>query len=143
MRRTFKTLQTREKMLKRSTSISGVSVSTIVHAEKLKEFERIGYATFTENKPWVTASKLCAAGERIPVIFSDAAWDCERLRLWGWLVSAKIEDNNRSTTVHVHGIRPIRGHHGRTDLRLRNTGEFKRHYIRNYALCQTPDFITE
>jgi hypothetical protein len=136
--------RTEKQMAKRSAPISGMGVTTIVHIDRLKEFERDGYATFTEHKPWIKASKRCSAGERIPVILSDAAYDVKRLRLWGWLVTAKIDDDKRTTIVQLRDIKRIRGRHYRTELRHYSDGKcFEDGFQWNYGLCQTPSFIAE
>lgn len=126
-------------MAKRSQPLVNVVVATIRHIERLQQFERQGYASFTENKRWVTAKKLVEAGERVPVILSDAC-ATNRLLYWGWLASAEIDSGK--TRIHLHGLRRIRGAHYRHELRRRDgNGRLSARDIKPYRLCRTPRFI--
>ena len=98
-----------------------------------------------EGKRWVTAEKYREAanreGTRVPVVLADAR-DCSRLLYWGWLADLDLRPS--STRYTVDRLRPIHAHHAPQELVLVGTG---RHidpgFIRPYALCRTPSFLSE
>lgn len=119
-------------------------VSTILDRRRLEEFALKGRGTATEGRAWKGAKVLLEAaekaGEKMPVIFSDAAYNSENLLLWA--VLQKIEIDGEQTTVQFTDVKRIPGRHHRTDLKLRSTGkEIARHFIRPYAICHTPPFL--
>lgn len=124
--------------------LSEFCISTIVERRRLEDFALKGRGRFTEGREWKTGRRLLddsrKTGLSFPLILSDAAYNSERLLLWGIL--QKIEIQGAQTTVHVGDIQRIRGNHGRQELRLRSCGRLiKPNFIRPYAICLTPDFL--
>lgn len=119
-------------------------ISTIVERRRLEEFALKGRGKFTEGREWKTGELLFEesrkTGTGLPVILSDAAYNSERLLLWGIL--QKIEIDGDRTTVQLSDIQRIRGNHGRQELTLRSSGKLiKPNFIRPYAICRTPEFL--
>jgi hypothetical protein len=119
-------------------------ISTIVERRRLEEFALKGRAKFTERRAWKTATLLFEqsrkAGACLPVILSDAAYNSERLLLWGVLQKLRVDGDH--TTVHLTDVQRVRGSHGREELTLRSSGKaIKPNFIRPYAICETPEFL--
>ena len=119
-------------------------ISTIVERRRLEDFALKGRGKFTEGREWKTGKRLFEesrkAGTSLPVILSDAAYNSERLLLWGIL--QKIEMHDDQTIVQLSDIQRIRGNHGRQELTLRSSGKLiKPNFIRPYAICHTPKFL--
>jgi len=126
-------------------SLAEHCVYTIVHADRLAKAERRGRpTTFNEAKRWVTAHKLWQrarkSGVEMAVLFADAT-DCSRLLHWGLLTDLDISDSGTSFTVDR--VRPLPTGHSPQELVLRSSGErIASSFIRPYAVCQTPDFVS-
>jgi hypothetical protein len=119
-------------------------VSTIVDRHRLEEFALKGNGSITERRVWKTAQRLLYEagdqGKGMPVILSDAAYNAERLLLWGIL--KKVDIQGEQTTVQFNDVQRIRGNHGRQELVLKSSGQpIKPHFIRPYAICETPSFL--
>ena len=110
----------------------------------LKEFEATGSGRITEHNPWKTGATLLQdaikIGAEMPVIFSDAANDTETLLYWAIL--RRINIDGQQTEVGFDKFSRVHGKHGRSDLtRRRPNKRIKRHYIRPYAICETPEWL--
>jgi hypothetical protein len=118
-------------------------VSTIIDRRRLEEFALKGQGKVTERRAWITAKRLFDElndGVRMPVIFSDAAFNAENLLLWALLKEIRIEGNQ--TSFSFNGAKRIPGNHHRTDLKLRSTGKpIAENFIRPYSICETPPFL--
>jgi hypothetical protein len=121
-------------------------VYTILHTDLLVEAAQRGNpTTFCESKAWITGRQLWqqaqAAGLSFPVLLGDAT-DCSRLEYWGLLTAVEID--GESTRFTVDRVRPLPGSHTPQQLVLRSTGEhIAPNFIRPYAICHTPAFISE
>lgn len=74
------------------------------------------------------------AGEKMAVIFSDAAYNSENLLLWG--VLQKIEIDGERTNIQFTDVKRIPGRRHRTELKLKSTGkEIAPNFIRPHAIC--------
>ena len=98
-----------------------------------------------ERKVWTKAvAYLKEASDEdcyVPVILGDAK-DCSKLLYWGLLMRAEI--NESTTEYEVDRLRPIRDSHAPQELVLVSSGEnIAPGFIRPYALCHTPEFLTE
>ena len=119
-------------------------VYTIAHLEKLERIAASGgIGVLTEGKQWTSASRLLGeardAGTDLPVVFADAT-DCTRLLYWA--VLTRIQVASDATRYSFERLQPLRGHHAPQELLLLSTGRrIAAHYIRPYALCQTPPFL--
>ncbi len=126
---------------------NAANLYTIVSSDILEKHALDGSAMErTEGKVWKTATKLftdaCARQRRLPVLFADAK-DCSRLLYWGLLENLDTIDSPPSTTYSVDKLRPFRGVRSPQELRLMRTGEFiAPGYIRPYANCRTPEFLS-
>ncbi len=119
-------------------------ISTILDRHRLEEFALKGRGNATEGRPWKTAQVLFVkakeSGEKMPVIFSDAAYNSESLLLWGIL--QKIEIDGNRTALQFNNVKRIPGKHHRRDLILKSSGKsIAPHFIRPYAICLTPAFL--
>lgn len=120
-------------------------IYTIVHRQRLEEVAAAGgTATFREAKPWVSAANLLAAAHRngraLPIVFADAA-ECSALLFWGELREVRIDE--QGTEYTVGSLHPIEGEHAPQDLVLLRSGRtIAPDFIRPYALCRTPAFLS-
>lgn len=120
-------------------------IYTIVHRQRLEEAASDGgMATFREAKPWVSAAKLLAEARRdgraLPIVFADAA-DCSALLFWGELREVRIDE--QGTEYAVASLRPIEGNRAPQQLvLLRSDRTIAPDFIRPYALCRTPAFLS-
>jgi hypothetical protein len=119
-------------------------VSTIVERRKLEDFALKGSGKFTEARKWTTGKKLFDTAnyvqQKMPVILSDAAYNCEHLQLWGIIRELILGEGG--TTIHLTDIQRVRGYHRRTELiRRKNDQRIAEHFIRPYAICRTPSFL--
>jgi hypothetical protein len=76
----------------------------------------------------------------MPIVFGDAL-ECRRLLYWAVLTDIKIDEERGETEYSFKQVRPLRDHFNR-ELVLRSTGKkIAEGFIRNYAICFTPDFL--
>lgn len=127
--------------------LSRTCVYTIVTSDILAKYAvKQSPMTATEKKTWVTAEKLKAEadanGLAFPVLFADAK-DCSKLLYWGVLTRLEISRAPSSTTYTVDKLRSIPGDKSPQDLKKLNGENILPDFIRPYALCQTPDFLTD
>jgi hypothetical protein len=121
-------------------------VYTIVHSDRLAEAaQQGGPTTFRESRAWVTGRQLWqkaqAAGVGFPVLLGDAT-DCSRIDYWGLLIGVEIE--GKATRFTVDRVRPLPVSHTPQELVLRSTGaHIAPNFIRPYAICRTPAFLSE
>ena len=99
----------------------------------------------TERKIWKQAkaylNEASTEGSHVPVILGDAK-DCSKLLYWGLLMRVGIDQS--STEYEVDRLRPIRDSHTPQELVLASSGKnIAPGFIRPYALCHTPAFLTE
>lgn len=118
-------------------------ISTIADRTSLEPLAARGDGELFERKPWKTGKELfndaCGIGARMPVIFSDAAHDCETLLYWA--VLRGIDSDEKGTWFRFDDIKRI-GRHRRQELVLMNAGrKIRPHFIRPYAICHTPDWL--
>ncbi len=131
-----------------TTNLSPFCVYTIVHVDELNRVHKAGGAgSFTENKRWVKASQLLgearAAGQRLPVLFADAA-TTEGLIYHALLIEIEIlgESIEGPTRYRFEGLTPIRPPISKSALIKMNGGQpLSDDYIRPYVLCHTPHFL--
>jgi hypothetical protein len=128
------------------TAFAEHCIYTILHTDRLVEAARHGGSTtFRESRAWVTGRQLWqqaqAAGLGFPVLLGDAT-DCSRLEYWGLLT--RVEINGDATRFTVDRVRALSGSHTPQQLVLRRTGEhIAPNFIRPYAICRTPTFLSE
>lgn len=120
-------------------------IYTIVHRQRLADAIRDGGAvTFHEAKRWVSGKRLLAGARReglaLPIVFADAA-ECSRLLFWGELQEVRLDEDGTEYTVA--NLRSIEGEHAPQELVLLGSGErIAPDFIRPYALCRTPSFLS-
>ncbi len=128
--------------------LSPFCVYTIRYQKDLDEAYRAGGSgEFTENKVWKTGHRLFQEaqtnGQRMPVVFASA--DVTDKLLYHAVLSDLVLDEAESTTKYqfTH-LTPIEGGLPLSTLRLRSTNrQLSDNYIRPYAICHTPSFISE
>lgn len=121
-------------------------IYTIVDKSRLQDASRDGSvsAPLKEGKPWVRGSQLLqeakAANKALAVLFADAA-DCSKLLAWGLVHN--IEIHEKTTEFTFTALRTIVDHSPQ-ELILARTGQaIAPQFIRPYAICKTPTFLTE
>lgn len=98
----------------------------------------------TEKKKWATAASYLIdakfSGEHIPVLLGDAR-TCSKLLYWGLLRTITIHE--AGTTYEVDLLRPLPPGHTPQELILAASGKnIAPGFIRPYALCHTPEFLS-
>ncbi len=121
-------------------------VSTILDRRRLEEYALKGRGTATEGRAWKPAQVLWQrardAHEKMPVIFSDAAYNAENLLLWGVLQEIDIDGKGDRTAIRFSDLNRIPGNHHRTELIVRSSGKsIAPQFIRPCAICRTPPFL--
>ncbi len=140
-------LLTERKCRRMSQSLSPFCVYTIRHQHDLDEAYRAsGSGMFTENKVWKTGHRLFLEaqrnGQRMPVIFASADIT-DKLRYHALLSNMELDETNYTTTYQFTDLEPIQGDLPLSTLRLRSTNRpLSDNYIRPYAICHTPSFIS-
>ena len=130
-------------------NLSPFCVYTIIHVDELKRVHRDGGAgSFTENKRWVTGAQLLkeaqVAGQRMAVIFADAATTAELL-YYAWLTEIELldDDSRGPTRYSFEDLTPIHPSLPKSTLLLKSSGQpLNDNYIRPYVICHTPNFLT-
>jgi hypothetical protein len=123
-------------------------VYTIVHVTELRRVhDEGGKGTFTENKKWVRGAQLFreagAAGQRMPVVFADAATTAG-LIYYALLTDVTVlGDSVRGPTRYsFEGLTPIHPPVPKSALiKLTGSEPLDDNYIRPYVLCHTPAFL--
>ena len=127
-------------------SFSEYCVYAIVERKKLDhDFKRQVSCSYKEGKPWATAASLLENSRlkkcNMPVLFGNAD-DCSQLSHWGLLTDVRVNDGKSEYTVDR--LRKIGGNPVPQDLVLRSTGRnIAPHFIKSYAICNTPSFLLE
>ena len=122
------------------------SIYTIVHIDKLNQaYADGGSGSFVENNAWSTGNRLFAqatkAGQRMPVIFADAAATTNLVK-YGFLTEVEILDDNR-THYAFENLTAITMEFPKSVLIKRSDGKpLSDDYIRPYSIVYTPSFIT-
>lgn len=123
-------------------------IYTIVHLNELQRVHASGGAgSFTENKKWVGGARLfreaTAAGQRLPLIFADAA-TTDGLLYYALLTDVSIQgDSVRGPTRYsFESLTPIRPPIPKSALiKITGSQPLDDNYIRPYVLCHTPAFL--
>jgi hypothetical protein len=120
-------------------------VYTIVSRDKLDPIalDRVPLVN-SEARTWKAAAAMLeeasAAGQSFPLLLADAK-DCSRLLYWGLLKTLELGD--KRTVYTVDYLRALPGRHSPQELLLMSTGEhIAPGFIRPYAICITPPFLT-
>ncbi len=129
-------------------SLSPFCVYTIRHRKDLDEAYRGGGSDgFEEKKLWKTGHRLFQEGKRngqqMPMVFASA--DITDRLLYHAVLSDLVLDEAEATTSYefIH-LTPIGGDLPLSTLRLRSTNRpLSDNYIRPYAICHTPSFISK
>jgi hypothetical protein len=128
-------------------SLSEYCIYAIVERKKLDhDFKRQVSCSYKEGKPWATAASLLEKSRlkksNMPVLFGNAD-DCSKLSHWGLLTDIQVNDDKTSVYT-VDRLRKIGGDHAPQVLVLRNSGKnIAPHFIKSYAICNTPAFLLE
>jgi hypothetical protein len=98
-----------------------------------------------ENRVWRAGSlhlkQARKAGEALPILFADAAYDTTALIYWGLLEDIRLGSGR--TRYRVDRLRRLPRGHAPQELVLLSTGKtIAPNFIRPYALCQTPTFLS-
>jgi hypothetical protein len=129
-------------------SLSACCVYAIVERKKLdQDFKRQVSCSYKEGKPWKTANSLLEKSRSnecsMPVLFGNAD-DCSQLSHWGLLTNVQVNDDDKISEYTVDRLRKIGGKRAPQDLVLRSSGKnIAPHYIKSYAICNTPAFLLE
>ena len=133
-----------------SDELSPFCVYTIVHVSELERVHAGGGAgSFTENKKWVGAARLlseaAAAGQRLAVVFADAATTAGLIYYARLTEVAILGDSVRGPTRYsFEGLTPIRPSLPKGALiKITNGEPLDDNYIRPYVLCHTPDSLLQ
>ena len=146
--RTFSALRAERKGRRMSRGLSPFCVYTIRHRKDLDEAYRDGKSgEFTENKVWRTGHRLFRQarrnGRRMPVVFACAAVT-DGLLYHAVLSDLMLDEAESTTSYEFTHLTPIKGDPPLSTLRLRSTDRpLSDDYIRPYAICHTPSFISE
>src|SRR5262249_1731844 len=120
-------------------------IYTIVHIDKLRKAEKNGGSgKFVEHNVWKTGRSLLnkarSATNVLPLLFADAT-DCSKLLYWAAI--GDIQLGEKETQYSFHQLQRLPGSHKPQELRLKSTGKtIAPGFIRPYATCHTPDFLT-
>ncbi len=131
-----------------NTSLASYCIYTIVHVNELQRVHIAGGAgSFTENKKWVGGARLfraaAAAGQRLPVLFADAA-TTDGLIYYALLTDVAILGDSVRGPTHYsfEDLTPIHPPIPKSALIKITGGEpLDDNYIRPYVLCNTPAFL--
>ncbi len=129
----------------RARALAEHSVYTIVQGARLHQLAKTGRGgSFGERKPWITGRRLWLQaredGQAVAVLLADAC-SCSQLLYWGILKKVSVVDGR--TRYQVDKLRRFRRRHRAQELCLRSTGKrIAPGFIRPYAICRTPSFIT-
>jgi hypothetical protein len=127
------------------TELAEHCIYTIVHPDRLTAAaRRRRAATFHQLRRWVTGLRLWRQAQKMlvgmPVLLGDAT-DCSQLLHWALLTNVAVTDAGTSFTVDR--VRRLTEDYAPQDLVLRSSGEhIAPNFIRPYAICCTPDFLT-
>ena len=127
-----------------ATSLSAFCIYTIKHDRDLDTAAARGKAGwFREGKPWRTGQRLLREAKAdkvsLPVLLAYAT-DCGTLRYWGVLTKVVIDD--KGTRYWFDKLRRIPGRRRTQELTLRSSRKkIAPHFIRPYAICETPTFL--
>jgi hypothetical protein len=122
-------------------------IYAIAKADKLDWIcnENDGKGELEEDRRWVTAEEHLREAQKhnfkLPMLFTDAAHDTSQLIYWAVLEDIKLIGDK--TRYSFSGLRPLLwGEHATQDLILESSGKpIAPHFIRSYAICQTPEFL--
>lgn len=93
---------------------------------------------------WTVPNEAQAGGQRMPVVFSDAATTGDLL-YYAWLTGIELlsDDTRGPTRYSFEGLTSIRSGLPKSTLLLKSSGQpLSDDYIRPYVICYTPDFLT-
>ena len=131
-----------------NTTLAPYCIYTIVHVDELQHVHVAGGAgSFTENKKWVGGARLfhaaTTAGQRLPVVFADAA-TTDGLIYYALLTDVAIlGDSVRGPTRYsFEALTPIHPPVPKSTLiKITGSEPLDDNYIRPYVLCHTPAFL--
>jgi hypothetical protein len=122
-------------------------IYTILHSSELRRRAVAGgQHSLAERTVWRTGSHLWVDAkrsvERLPLVFSGA--DVETgLFYWAVIDEIVIDEEKQQTTCLFSNLREISPPRQLSALRLRNGNrQLSESYIRPYAICQTPSFLS-
>ena len=123
-----------------------LSIYTIRHRDALaSDFGSGAQGVLQERKRWVTGERLLSearrTGETLPLILADAA-DSTPLLYWAVVEDITYDEDAGVTTCRYANMRRVEGDRPLSALTLRNGRSLSDDYIRPYAICKTPHFIT-
>ncbi len=127
--------------------LSPFCVYTIRDEQLLDEvYRRSGNGEFKENTAWKTGRRLFLEakenGMRMPVIFAPAGVG-DRLLYYATLSDVEVDDTNYTTRYRFTRLTPIDGDYPLSSLTQRSTNRsLSDDFIRPYAICHTPPFIS-
>lgn len=129
-------------------NVSKFSVFTLLHVDTLNRLHQDGgVGALTEGKPWVTGARLFheaqKAGQRMPVIFADAAYNVEVI-FYAFLTDVRVhgDHNEGPTDYRFEGLTPVSPPRRKSELMKRDGNvPLSDRLIWPYALVYTPDFI--
>ena len=130
-----------------SQGLSPFSIYTIRHQRDLDEaYRRGGDGGFTENTTWKTGQKLFLEAkknnQRMPVIFASADIT-DKLVYYAMLSNVEVDETDSTTKYEFTDLKQITGDLPLSSLKLRSTNRPQSDdYIRPYAICHTPSFIS-
>ena len=130
-----------------SKPLSPFSIYTIRHQRDLdQKYHGSGEGGFTTNRIWRTGQKLFQdakrSGQRMPVIFASADVT-DKLIYYAMLSDIEIDETNSTTRYEFTQLEKIKDDLPLSTLRLRSTNRpLSDNYIRPYAICLTPSFIS-
>jgi hypothetical protein len=130
-----------------SQPVSPFCIYSIRQQHDLDEAYRAGGSSgFTEHKVWKTGQRLFLEaekhGQRMPVIFASADVT-DKLLYYAVLSNLVIDEASSTTSYQFNHLEPVMGELPLSSLRLRSTNRpLSDDYIRPYAICHTPSFIS-
>ena len=130
-----------------SQPLSPFCIYTIRQQHDLDKAYRTGGSSgFTENKVWTTGQRLFLEakkhGQRMLVIFASADVT-DKLLYYAVLSNLVIDEASSTTSYQFNHLEPVKGDLPLSSLRLRSTNRpLSDDYIRPYAICHTPSFIS-
>jgi hypothetical protein len=124
--------------------LSRYCIYTIRKSEVLRALSATrGRHTLREQKRWVQGERLLheakAAGQRMPVVFSDAK---RTTHIIAWALLDRIEVGEESTAYTFSNLTLLGRRPRKTALKKKSDGKrLTIGFIRPYAICHTPDFL--
>jgi hypothetical protein len=134
-----------------ATALATECVYTTHRSSDLEQFLATGgTGEVTEEKNWKGGSDIVARaeaeGERVALLLSAAESDEMNIEYVALLTDVVVtepdEDRGWSTTYSFEGLRRIDPARKKSEVRKRDGTPLSDQFLRPYALCRTPSFIT-